>query len=145
MVVLDEDGPGAAVDLLEHLPGKGPVHRGVGLPVGLVEGGFDEGIVAQRPQPLVGDAVVVALLFLFGQPDQPQGVGRVVGRDHHAVAVVHRQVVSGAAAVGDPSPGAFLHQRVDGGGHAARGSGDAEIAFHQFVNVGLAVGDTMMR
>ena len=88
MVVLDEDGGGAAVDFLEDLVGEGLVDLGVGLPVGLVEDGFDEGVVAEGPESFVGDAVVVALLLLVGEPEEFQGVGGVVGWDHYAVFVV---------------------------------------------------------
>ena len=141
VVVLDEDGGGAAVDFLEDLVGEGLVDLGVGLPVGLVEDGFDEGVVAEGPEALVGDAVVVALLLLVGEPEEFEGVGGVVRGDHYAVFVVDGEVVAGAAAVGEPGAGAFLHEGVDGGGDAAGGGGDVELSVDQVVDVGLAVGD----
>ena len=42
------------------------------------------GDVAERPQRVVGEPVVVALLFFGREPDPPQRVGRVVGRHLHA-------------------------------------------------------------
>jgi hypothetical protein len=44
------------------------------------------GDVAERPQPLVRETIIVAVLFLFGQPYSLQGVGRLPGR--HAERVV---------------------------------------------------------
>ena len=141
VIVLNEDGGGASVYFLNDLLGKGAVDGGVGFPVGLLEGGFDEGVVTQGPQPLVGNAVVVALLLLGGQPYETEGVGGVVGGDHYAVLVVHCQVVAGAAAVGDPSSSALLHQGVNSGGDAAGRDTDAQLAVNQLVNVGLTVGN----
>ena len=141
VVILDEYRRRAAVNLLKHLLGKGLVDRRVSPPIGLVEGGFDVSIVAQGPQAVVGNAVVVSALLFVREPKEPKGVGGIVGRHHDAISVVHRQVVARSAAVGNPSAGALLHQRVNGGGDAPGGDVHPEFAVYQFVDVGLAVGN----
>ena len=63
VVVLNENRSRPAVDLFYNMLGESPVYGGVGIPVSLIEGRLDKGIVAKRPQTLVGHSVVVALLL----------------------------------------------------------------------------------
>ena len=100
------------------------------------------GDVAQRPQALVGEAEVVALLLLLRQPDAADAVGRVLGRHHHVVVLVDGVAVGGARAVRDPGARAGAHHRLERGDQAARRALDLDhVVLAPRVDVGLAVGD----
>jgi hypothetical protein len=75
VVVLHEDDGVLGVGLLPDRLGEAGVDGDVVLPVLLAEGGAGVREVAQRPEALVGEAVVVALLLLRGEPDPAQVVG----------------------------------------------------------------------
>ena len=60
------------------------VHFLIMLPVAGAEQRARVGDVAKRPEPLVGEPVVIAFLFFLGQPDSPQGVARIVRRNQQA-------------------------------------------------------------
>ena len=66
VIVLDEhDGLGDILDLLEHGGHELAVDVLIVLPVGSPKKRAGVRDMAKRPQPFVGKAVVVALLFLF--------------------------------------------------------------------------------
>ena len=67
MIVLHEDdGVGTAFHLLEHgACAKRCVDALVALPVAGAEDGPGVRDVTERPQPFIGEAVVVARLFFF--------------------------------------------------------------------------------
>ena len=82
--------------------------------------GPHEGHVAERPQALVGEAVIVAVLLLVAQPDAAQDVARMFRRHADAVEPVDGFPVGGAAAVGDPGAAAGAHDRLDRRNQSAR-------------------------
>src|SRR5439155_123822 len=78
--------------------------------------------VAKRPQPLVGEAEVVPLFLFFGQPDPPQRVLRVFGRNSQVVTLVHGFTVSVAPSVRHPGAVAGAQDRLNRGHQSARGN-----------------------
>src|SRR4030067_903895 len=62
--------------LAERDPRKLLVHRLIVSPILGSKDGPGVGDMAEGPQPLVGKAIVVDLLFLLRQPDPPEGVLR---------------------------------------------------------------------
>jgi hypothetical protein len=58
--------------------------------------------MTQRPKPLIGHAIVIALLLLFGKPDTAKGVERIVGRYLHMIVGIDRLPVGIARPVGHP-------------------------------------------
>ena len=66
VIVLHEDDGAIVGHLLDHRIGEAAVHPHVLLPVGIVEFGTRVGDVTERPERVVGAAVVVALLFFGG-------------------------------------------------------------------------------
>jgi hypothetical protein len=69
MVVLDEDDGVVAIDLLADGIGEPLVHALVVRKVLVAKAGAGVRDVAERPEPLVGEAIVVAPLLLGGEPD----------------------------------------------------------------------------
>ena len=76
--------------------------------------------VAERPQALVGEAVVVAALLLGGEPHAAQRVRLLAGRHAHAAVRVDGLAIGDAAAVRDPDARARAHHRLERGDQAAR-------------------------
>ena len=76
VVVLHQHDRVVGARLVRHHVGEAPVHRLVVLPVGRAEDRPRVRDVAERPQALVGEAVVVALLLLLRQPDAADAVRR---------------------------------------------------------------------
>ena len=81
VVVLHEDDRVVGVDFLQGGLGELAVHGLVVRPVLRAEHRARVCDMAQRPQPLVGEAVVVPALFLLGQPHATEQV-RVLARRH---------------------------------------------------------------
>ena len=140
VVVLHEHHGVIGQGLCHHRIGKALVDRLVGLPVRLAEDRPHVGHVAQRPQPFVGKAVVVALLLFGGEPDAAQPVIGVAGRHQHAVARVHHLAVGAAAAVGDPGARASPHHGLDGRDQPAGWALDHKAFGAALVDIRLAVG-----
>jgi len=97
--------------------------------------------MTERPQSLVGKAVVMAGLFFGAQPDAAQLVGRVFWRHRDAVVVVHGVAVGAAAAGCYPYSGTGAHDRLERRHQAAGRTLDLDRLAAQLVDVGLAVGD----
>ncbi len=72
--VLDEDKGRLGPHFLEHRIREEPVDFAIVLPVSRVEPRTREGNVAKRPEPAVGEAVVVPFLLLRGEPDPAEGI-----------------------------------------------------------------------
>src|SRR5262245_56411836 len=69
------------------------------------------GDMAQRPEPFIGKAVIIAPLFGLGNPDTPQGIGGIIRWDLDMTAVVDHVPVSGASSLRDPGSAAGPQQR----------------------------------
>ena len=82
VVVLHQHDRVFAARLGDHRVGEALVDRLVELPVGFAEHRPHVRDVAERPQPFVGEAVVVAVFLLGRQPEPAQRVLRVPGRHH---------------------------------------------------------------
>jgi hypothetical protein len=105
VVVLHEDDRVVGIDLLEHRAHEPLVDGAVVQPVLVAEDRARVRDVAQRPQALVGEAVVVAALLLDREPHAPQLVRALARRHAQAPAApvaVGRLAVARAAAVRDP-------------------------------------------
>ncbi len=141
VVVLHQHDRVVAARLGHHRVREALVDGLVGLPVRLAEYRPHVGHVAQRPQALVGEAEVVALLLLGGQPQAAQLVVVVARRHCHAIVGVHHVAIGVAAAMGDPGAGAGAHDRLHGGHEAAgRPLDDDAAVLGVLVDVGFAVG-----
>src|SRR2546430_7079024 len=97
--------------------------------------------MTQRPQALVGEAVVVARLLLRAEPDPAELIGRVFRRDTYPVVSVHDLAIGRATAMRNPRAGAGAHDRFECGDQAARRPPDRDFFALTNVDVGLAVGD----
>ncbi len=140
VVVLHQHDGVLGLGLACHGAGELAVDRDVLRPVARAEGRPHVGDVAQRPQPLVGEAVVVAGLLLRRKPDAADLVGGLFRRHRDAVVLVHHLAVGRAAAVGDPGAGAGAHDRLQRGDQPARGPLHLDAIAAALVHVGLAVG-----
>ena len=98
MIVLHEHDRRRVLHLFDHRIRKAAVDPHVLLPVGFGKLGSRVGDMTERPQRVVGEAVVVALLFLRREPDAAQHVGRFVGRYFDAAAGIGRLAIGVAAA-----------------------------------------------
>src|SRR5438093_1195195 len=58
--------------------------------------------MAQRPQPLVRESIVISGLLFGRQPHAAQLVGRLLRRHGHAGMLVHHLAIGGAATVCNP-------------------------------------------
>ena len=58
--------------------------------------------VAERPEALIGKAVVIPLLLFFGEPDTPKGVARIFRRHSQAVVLINGFQVRITVSVRDP-------------------------------------------
>ena len=96
--------------------------------------------VTQRPQALVGEAVVIPALFLGREPDAPDLVERLPGRHRHAVVAIDGLAVGAAAAVRDPGPRARAHHGLERGDEAAGRVLDADSLRRAHVDIRLPVG-----
>jgi hypothetical protein len=81
LVVLYQDRRRRVADLVEDGVSEAPVGGDVALPLGGAELRPLVRQVAQGPEALVGESVVVALLLLACEPDAAEGVAGVVRGD----------------------------------------------------------------
>jgi len=88
VVVLDEHDRVARLRFREHGIGEFPVDRLVVLEVLAAERRPDVRDMAEGPEAAVGEAVVVALFLLLREPDAPQRIGRLLGRDANMIVPV---------------------------------------------------------
>ena len=118
------------------------VHADVLRPVLLAEHRTHEGYVAERPKPLVGDAVIIAFEFFVGQPQPPHGIFGRPRRHADVITRIHGVAIGGAAAVRDPGATTRAHDRLERGDEAARRQLHFDFAIVvPVVDVGFAVGD----
>jgi len=98
------------------------------------------GHVAQGPEPLVREAVVVPLLLFGGEPEPPQLVLVFARRQGDPVVAVHRLAVGAAAAMRDPRARARPHDGLDRRDEPAGGPPHHHLAALAVVDVRFAVG-----
>ena len=146
VVVLDQDHRRlGARDLLQHRGRELLVDRPVVRPVLRAELGPVVHDVAERPQPLVGEAVVVPRLLLRREPDALEREARVVGGHAEAAPRVRGLAVRVAAGLRDPDAAAGAHHRIHRGDEAAGRRDHLDAAVLPDVADGLAVGDHHQR
>ena len=98
------------------------------------------GQMTERPQALVGEAVVIPLLLIVGQPDPAQCVAGVVGRHSDLIVSIHGRAIGAAGAVRNPNAGAGPHDGLERSHHAARRNlPDGLVIGVEIMDVGFAV------
>ncbi len=102
VVVLDEDDRILAAGFGDDRVGETLIDLAIGLPIRLAKHRSNVGDMAERPHALVGEAVVVALLLLRGEPDPAQHVVVFARRHQDPVVRVDDAAIRVAAAVRDP-------------------------------------------
>ena len=120
VIVLHEHDRAGTGNLLEHHVGKAAVDGHILPPVALVEHRPRVGDVTQRPQRIVRDAVVVAVLLLRLQPHAAQRVLRLVRRNREASRRIRRLEIAAPVAMRDPRAAARLHHRIERRHQSAR-------------------------
>ena len=115
------------------------------FPIRGPEGGARVGNMAERPESLIGKAVVVPFLFLLRQPNTAERILGVLGGNPQPVVFVDRFAVGVARSLGNPGAVTSAENGMERG-HQATGRSDG---FHRFtaanVHVGLAVGNDKKR
>ena len=115
VVILHKDnGLGTALHLLQQRSRKLLVHTLVPLPVRSAEDGPGVRNMTERPQTLIGKAVVVACLLLAREPHPAQCVAGIARRHAEAIELVDVQGVLAAAAVRHPHAVTGPQHRLDG-------------------------------
>ena len=143
VIVLHEDDRILGMRLVRGDLGEAAVHALVVLPVGRTEHRPRVRDVAERPEALVGEAEVVALLLLGREPDAADAIGGALRRHHHVVVLVDRVAVGAARAMRDPGAQARPHDRLERRDEPARRPLDLDhvVVLAPHVHVGLAVRD----
>jgi hypothetical protein len=89
VIVLHQDDRIVGIHLLAHRIGEPLVDVAIGVPVGAAEDGPRVRDVTQRPEALVREPIVIALLFFGRQPDAPQYVVALARRHRDAILRIH--------------------------------------------------------
>jgi hypothetical protein len=76
--------------------------------------------MAERPQRLVREAVVIALLFLFIEPHATETVLGIVRRHVQPISPFHDVSIRSSGPVSDPDAATCFHHRLQGGDDATR-------------------------
>ena len=142
VIVLNEHDRIVGVHLLAEGVGEFLVDGLVVLPIRAPEDRTRMGDVAERPETLVGEAVVVALLLLGREPDPAKDVRLLARGDAQSAVPVRRLAVGGAAPVRHPDSRAGAHDRLERRHEAARRVDDGDAAIRgPLVDVGLPIRD----
>ncbi len=142
VIILHQDDRVFGIHLAEDRVGEFLVHGLVLAPILGAEDGPGVRHVAERPQPFVREAVVVALLFFLGEPHTPNQIRFFAGRHQYVIFAIDRIAIGGAAAVSHPDTGTGAHHGLERGHESAR----RVLNFHRsfagvLMNVGFAVGE----
>src|ERR1700730_18439711 len=97
--------------------------------------------VAERPKTLIGKPVVVAFLFLFGEPYPPQRVLRILWRYAQTVIVVNRFHVGVAAGLRPPFYVAGADHRFERRYQSPGRNANFQEVATPGVHIGLTMGD----
>jgi hypothetical protein len=114
VIVLHEHDRIVAVHFGDHRVGEALVDLLILQPVAAAEDRVRMRLMAERPQRFVREAVVVALLFLLGEPHAPQQIARFGRRDRDAPVAIRRRPIRRSAAVGHPDARTRPHHRLEG-------------------------------
>ena len=142
MIVLHQDDGVLGIHFAADGVSEFLIDGAVEAPIFGAEDGPRMSHMAKRPESFVGEAVVVALLFLFGEPDTADVIGLLSGGHADMIVTVHGFAVGAAAAVSYPNTGAGAHDGLERGDQAAGGMPDFNFSLGRvFVDVGLAIGE----
>jgi hypothetical protein len=103
MIVLHKDEGGAARGFFAHRRREPAVGVPVHLEVAGPEDGLDVHLMTERPESFIGEAVVVPLMLVLGQPDVAEPIPGRGGGDPEAVSRVNDGCIG--------APGAMRHPR----------------------------------
>ena len=140
VVVLDQHDRPLVARFGNHRIGEFAVDGFIGLPVRRAKNRPGEGDMAKRPQALIGEAQIIALIFFLRQPDPAQRVGRIAGRHLHPVVLVDHETVGRSAAIGDPGAGAGAGDRLERRNQPTGRHQQLDAITLDVVDVGFAVG-----
>ena len=140
MVILDEDNGPPVPQFVQNDVGKLPVYLAIDLPLGGGKLGAGIADVAQGPEGLIGEAIVVAFFFFPGQPEPAQLIFGVFGGHHDGILPHHGLLVGFATTGGHPGAAGGLHQGIQGDGHTAGGHNDLYLPAPVDMHIGFAVG-----
>jgi hypothetical protein len=120
VIVLDEDKRRAAGGFLDD--GRRESHIGslVHPKVARAEYGPDAGVVAQRPECLVREAIVVSTVLILSEPKVTEPILRVGGRHVQSTAIVHNNHVGVPGGVCHPCSGLRFNQWLESGDESTR-------------------------
>ena len=141
VVLHQENGRGHAGHFFENGVSKHTVHFLILVPVFGSEHRTGVGNVTKRPEPLVGEAVVVAALLLGRHPHATQGVSRAIWRDAQPVVFVDDDTVGIGRAVRNPRPVAREEHGLERRHESACRHQDLRHIASERVHVRLAVRD----
>ena len=82
--------------------------------------------MTERPKTFVGKAGIVAFFFFGVEPDAPQRIGRMIGRDSEAIVRVDHFTIGASGTVGDPSAIAGEKDGLERSNKTAGGNDDAD-------------------
>ncbi len=128
VIVLDQDDGRFARGLLAYGVGKPTVDQAIGTEVACAKHRTHGGLMTQRPQTLVGEAVVVALLLVGIQPDAAQTIRRIVRRHEQAVTVLGGDAIGRSRPVRHPDTAAAPEERLNSIDHASGGVLNSDVA-----------------
>ncbi len=97
--------------------------------------------MAERPQPLIRQSIVVSLFNFLIEPNSAQRIPGVIGWHFDVVERVSHQLVRIATAVGNPNTARSTHDGVQRRRHAAGGSDALDSPLVHRVHIRLAVRD----
>ena len=140
MIVLDEDDRALGLGLLKNDLGELAVDGLVAFPVGGPEDGPCEGDVAERPEAFVGEARIITLVFLLGEPYAPKRIGGAGGRYGYAVIRIDHVHIGRAAAMRDPGSSTSARDGLERRNQPARRHLQLDAAAHALMHIRLAVG-----
>jgi hypothetical protein len=139
MVILDEHECGTIIGLFKDRVSKQGVDFAISLPVLELKDRSSKRGVAERPESLICQAVVVALLFFLRQPHPAQRVSWVFRRHADMIVLVNGGPICIARAMPDPDSAGSLHHRVQGRGHATRGTQALDRVTRESMDVSLSI------
>ena len=139
MIVLHEHDRIVGVRFLNDCRREFPIHCDVLIPVRGAKRRTHMRVVAERPEPLVREAVVVARFLRRREPEAPDLIRGVVDRHGDSIVAVHHFAIGGAGAMRDPGAGAGTHDRFERRHESTRGLLHDNIAALKHVQIRLAV------